>query len=298
VDSETLTASYGKFIAEPLERGFGTTIGNSLRRVLLSSIQGAAVTSLRIEGVSHEFSSLPGMKEDIADFVLNVKQLRVKLHGSEPRVIRIDASGPREVKAGDITTDPHVEVLNKNLHLATLNGDGKLKVELTVKPGRGFSVAERNKEEGQPLGVIVIDAFFTPIERVNYRVENARVGQATDYDRLVIEVWTNGGVGPEEALAHAGRILREHLAIFVGDEEEFVSEDRSGEVILLVPRHDGDRDREAPGRFRLHVRPSRPWKDRSSRSEWGRPASISRATPRRSSRGPCTSAASASTTKN
>lgn len=186
VDSETLTASYGKFTAEPLERGFGTTIGNSLRRVLLSSIQGAAVTSMRIEGVSHEFSSLPGMKEDIADFVLNVKQLRVKLHGSEPRVIRIDATGPREVTAGDITTDPHVEVLNKGLHLATLNGDGKLKVELTVKPGRGFSVAERNKEESQPLGVIVIDAFFTPIERVNYRVENARVGQATDYDRLVI----------------------------------------------------------------------------------------------------------------
>jgi len=231
VDSETLTASYGKFTAEPLERGFGTTIGNSLRRVLLSSIQGAAVTSLRIDGVSHEFSSLPGMKEDIADFVLNIKQLRVKLHGSEPRVIRIDAVGPREVKAGDITTDSHVEVLNKNLHLATLNGDGKLKVEMTVKPGRGFSVAERNKEEGQPLGVIVIDAFFTPIERVNYRVENARVGQATDYDRLVIEVWTNGGVGPEEALAHAGRILREHLAIFVGDEEEFVSEDHAGEII-------------------------------------------------------------------
>jgi len=228
VDSESLTAAYGKFTAEPLERGFGTTIGNSLRRVLLSSIQGAAVTSMRIDGVSHEFSSLPGMKEDIADFVLNVKQLRVKLHGSEPRVIRIDASGPREVKAGDIVT---VEVLNKDLHLATLNGDGKLKVELTVKPGRGFSVAERNKEEGQPLGVIVIDAFFTPIERVNYRVENARVGQATDYDRLVIEVWTNGGVGPEEALAHAGRILREHLAIFVGDEEEFVSEAGSGEVI-------------------------------------------------------------------
>jgi DNA-directed RNA polymerase subunit alpha len=231
VDSETLTASYGKFTAEPLERGFGTTIGNSLRRVLLSSIQGAAVTSMRIDGVSHEFSSLPGMKEDIADFVLNVKQLRVKLHGSEPRVIRIDASGPKDVTGGDILTDPHVEVLNKGLHLATLNGDGKLKVELTVKPGRGFSVAERNKEEGQALGVIVIDAFFTPIERVNYRVENARVGQATDYDRLVIEVWTNGGVGPEEALAHAGRILREHLAIFVGDEEEYVSEDRSGEAI-------------------------------------------------------------------
>jgi DNA-directed RNA polymerase subunit alpha len=231
VDSESLTASYGKFTAEPLERGFGTTIGNSLRRVLLSSIQGAAVTSLRIDGVSHEFSSLPGMKEDIADFVLNIKQLRVKLHGSEPRVIRIDAAGPREIKAGDITTDPHVEVLNKDLHLATLNGDGKLKVELTVKPGRGFSVAERNKEEDQPLGVIVIDAFFTPIERVNYRVENARVGQATDYDRLVIEVWTNGGIGPEEALAHAGRILREHLAIFVGDEEESVSEGGSGEAI-------------------------------------------------------------------
>jgi DNA-directed RNA polymerase subunit alpha len=231
VESETLTATYGKFTAEPFERGFGTTIGNSLRRVLLAAIPGAAVTSLRIDGVTHEFSTLPGMKEDIADFVLNVKQLRVKLHGSEPRVIRIDATGARDVTAGDITTDPHVEVLNTDLHLATLNADGKLKCEMTVKPGRGFSAAERNKEEGQPLGVIVIDAFFSPIERVNYRVENARVGQATDYDRLVIEVWTSGGVGPEEALAQAGRILREHLAIFVGDEEEAISEERIGETI-------------------------------------------------------------------
>jgi DNA-directed RNA polymerase subunit alpha len=199
--------------------------------VLLSSIPGAAVTALRIEGVTHEFATLPGMKEDIAEFVLNVKQLRVRLHGGEPRTIRIDATGPRTVTAADIVTDPHVDVLNPELHLATLNADGKLQVEMTVKPGRGFSSAERNKEEGQPLGLIVVDAFFSPIERVNYRVENARVGQATDYDRLVIEVWTSGGVGPEEALAHAGRILREHLAIFVGDEEEYVSEDRSGETI-------------------------------------------------------------------
>jgi DNA-directed RNA polymerase subunit alpha len=231
VDSETLTATYGKFTAEPFERGFGTTIGNSLRRVLLSAIEGAAVTALRIEGVTHEFATLPGMKEDIAEFVLNIKQLRVRLHGSEPRTIRIDATGPGAVTAGDIQTDPHVDVLDPGLHLATLNGDGKLQVEMTVKPGRGFSSAERNKEEGQPLGLIVVDAFFSPIERVNYRVENARVGQATDYDRLVIEVWTSGGVGPEEALAHAGRILRDHLAIFVGDEEESVYESRAGETI-------------------------------------------------------------------
>jgi DNA-directed RNA polymerase subunit alpha len=230
-DPESLTATYGKFTAEPFERGFGTTIGNSLRRVLLSSIPGAAVTALRIEGVTHEFAALPGMKEDVAEFVLNVKQLRVRLHGSEPRTIRIDATGPRAVSAGDIVTDPHVDVLNPELHLATLNADGKLQVEMTVKPGRGFSPAERNKEEGQPLGLIVVDAFFSPIERVNYRVENARVGQATDYDRLVIEVWTSGGVGPEEALGQAGRILREHLAIFVGDEEESVAESRAGETI-------------------------------------------------------------------
>ncbi|HEY5998852.1 MAG TPA: DNA-directed RNA polymerase subunit alpha [bacterium] len=241
VDSETLTATYGKFTAEPFERGFGTTIGNSLRRVLLSSIEGAAVTALRIEGVTHEFATLPGMKEDIAEFVLNIKQLRVRLHGVEPRTIRIEAEGPGEVKAGDIQTDPHVDVLNPDLHLATLNADGKLQVEMTVKPGRGFSTAERNKEEGQPLGLIVVDAFFSPIERVNYRVENARVGQATDYDRLVIEVWTSGGVGPEEALAHAGRILRDHLAIFVGDEEESIAETRIGESISAEALRNLDR---------------------------------------------------------
>jgi DNA-directed RNA polymerase subunit alpha len=229
VERETLTETYGKFTAEPFERGFGTTIGNSLRRVLLGSIQGAAVTSLRVEGVTHEFATLPGMKEDIAEFVLNLKKLHLRLHGEEPRTVRIDAAGPKDVTAGDIATDPHVEVLNPEMHLATLNGDGKLKAEMTVRPGRGYSPAERNKEEGQPLGVIPVDAIFSPIERVNYHVENARVGQATDYDRLVIEVWTNGGVSPDDALEHAGRILREHLAIFVGDEEEHVSEERVSE---------------------------------------------------------------------
>ena len=228
-ESETATDSYAKFVAEPFERGFGTTIGNSLRRVLLSSIPGAAVTSLRIEGVSHEFSTLPGVKEDVADIVLSVKQLRLKLHGDEARTIRLDVTGPKEVTAADLDAGTHVEVLNPGLHLATLNADGALKAELVVQPGRGFSPAERNKQEDEPLGVIVVDAIFSPVERVNYRVENARVGHATDYDRLILEVWTNGGIAPEDAIASAGRILRDHLAIFVGDEEEHTAEERVGE---------------------------------------------------------------------
>jgi len=229
VERETLTDHYGKFVAEPFERGFGTTIGNSLRRVLLSSIQGAAVTSVRIEGVSHEFSTIPGVKEDVADIVLSVKQLRLRLDGDEPRTIRLDISGPKDVTGADLETDPHVEVLNPELHLATLNEDGRLAAELLVRPGRGYSPAERNKEEDQPLGVIAVDAIYSPVERVNYRVENARVGHATDFDRLILEVWTNGGIAPEDAVEAAGRILRDHLAIFVGDEEEHAAEERVGE---------------------------------------------------------------------
>jgi len=219
VDEATLTKSYGSFTAEPFERGFGTTIGNSLRRILLSSIEGAAVTSIRVEGVEHGFSTLNGMKEDVAELILNVKELHLKLHGEEERTIRIDKSGPGEVKAGDIATDPHVEVLNPKSHLASLTTDGKLVMEMTVRSGRGYSPSEKNKGEDQPIGVIPIDAIFSPIQKVNYNVENARVGQATDFDRLVLEVWTDGSVTPQEAVKRAGRILSNHLLVFIGEEE-------------------------------------------------------------------------------
>lgn len=218
VDPEALTESYGKFAAEPFERGFGTTIGNSLRRVLLSFIEGAAVTSIRVEGVDHEFSTLNGMKEDVVELILNIKELHLKLVGDEERTIRIEKSGPGEVKAGDILTDPHVEVLNPKLHLASLNTDGKLVMEMTVRAGRGYSAAEK-KSEDQPIGVIPVDAIFSPVQRVNYHVENARVGQATDYDRLVLEVWTDGSIAPQDAVKRAGRILSDHLSVFIGEEE-------------------------------------------------------------------------------
>jgi DNA-directed RNA polymerase subunit alpha len=236
VEENSLTESYGKFTADPFERGFGTTIGNSLRRILLSSISGAAITSIRIEGVEHEFSTLTGMKEDIAELILSLKQLKLSLHGDQERTIRIDKSGPGKVSARDVETDPHVEVLNPSLHLATLNTDGKLKMEMTVRSGRGYSPAEKNKSEDQPIGVIPIDAIFSPLERVNYRVENARVGQDTDFDRLILEVWTDGSVSPTEAVRRSGKILREHLSIFAGEEhgEEADPSDEDGrrEVIL------------------------------------------------------------------
>lgn len=218
VDPEALTESYGKFAAEPFERGFGTTIGNSLRRVLLSFIEGAAVTSIRIEGVDHEFSTLNGMKEDVVELILNIKELHLKLVGDEERTIRIEKSGPGEVKAGDILTDPHVKVLNPKLHLASLNTDGRLVMEMTVRAGRGYSAAEK-KSEDQPIGVIPVDAIFSPVQRVNYQVENARVGQATDFDRLVLEVWTDGSIAPQDAVKRAGRILNDHLSVFIGEEE-------------------------------------------------------------------------------
>lgn len=236
VEEATLTASYGKFTAEPFERGFGTTIGNSLRRVLLSSIGGAAVTSIRVDGVDHEFSTLAGMKEDVSELILNIKELRLKLRGDKERTVRINKTGPGEVTASDIETDPHVEVLNPDLHLATLNTDGKMVMEMTVHSGRGYSPAEVNKDEEQPIGVMAVDAIFSPIQRVNYHVENARVGQATDYDRLILEVWTDGSISPQEAVDKAGRILRDHLSVFIGEEtageSEGPGEDVRREAIL------------------------------------------------------------------
>lgn len=220
VEKETLTPFYGKFIAEPLERGFGITIGNSLRRILLSSLQGAAITSVKIEGVLHEFSTIPGVKEDVTEIILNLKEVRLKLHTEGPKLIRVKAEGPKDLKAGDIITGDAVEVLNPDHHLATLSRDAKLSMEMMVKMGRGYVPAERNKDESQPIGTIPIDAIFSPIKKVNYTVTNARVGQITDYDRLTLEVWTDGSIDPVEAVAQAAKILKDQLSIFVTFEEE------------------------------------------------------------------------------
>ncbi len=219
-EKETLTPFYGKFTAEPFERGFGITIGNSLRRILLSSLQGAAITSVKIDGVLHEFSTIPGAKEDITEIVLNLKEVRLKLHTEGPKTIRVKAEGPKVLKAGDILTGDAVEILNPDHYLATLSRDGKLSMEMVVKMGRGYVSAERNKEETQPIGTIPMDAIFSPIKKVNYTVTNARVGQITDYDKLTLEVWTDGSLNPEEALAHAAKILKDQLFIFITFEEE------------------------------------------------------------------------------
>jgi len=219
-DKETLTPSYGKFVAEPFERGFGITIGNSLRRILLSSLQGAAIASVKIDGVLHEFSTIPGVKEDATEILLNLKEIRLKLHTDGPKTIRVKAEGPKVVKAGDILTGEAVEILNPDHLIATLSRDAKLSMEMMVKMGKGYVPAERNKEEDQPIGTIPIDAIFSPIRKVNYTVTNARVGQITDYDKLTIEVWTDGSINPEEAVAHAAKILKEQLSIFITFEEE------------------------------------------------------------------------------
>jgi DNA-directed RNA polymerase subunit alpha len=220
VEKETLTPTYGKFTAEPFERGFGITIGNSLRRILLSSLQGGAITSLKVDGVLHEFSTIPGTKEDITEIILNLKEVRLKLHTEGPKTIRVKAEGPKVLKAGDILTGDAVEILNPDHYIATLSRDGKLSMEMVVKMGRGYVPAERNKEEGQPIGTIPMDSIFSPIKKVNYTVTNARVGQITDYDKLILEVWTDGSLNPEEAVAHSAKILKDQLSIFVTFEEE------------------------------------------------------------------------------
>jgi DNA-directed RNA polymerase subunit alpha len=220
VEKETLTRFYGKFTAEPFERGFGITIGNSLRRILLSSLQGAAIASVKIDGVLHEFSTIPGVKEDVTEIILNLKEVRLKLHTEGSKTIRVKAEGPKTLKAGDILTGDAVEILNPDHYIATLSRDGKLAMEMLVKMGKGYVPAERNKEEAQPIGTIPIDAIFSPIKKVNYTVTNARVGQITDYDKLTLEVWTDGSLNPEEAIVHAANILTDQLTIFVVFEEE------------------------------------------------------------------------------
>jgi DNA-directed RNA polymerase subunit alpha len=220
VEAELFTNTYGKFYAEPFERGFGTTLGNSLRRVLLSSLQGAAVTSVKIKGVLHEFSAIPGVTEDVTDIILNLKGVRFKMHGQEPRTIRIVHKGDGVVKAGNIVTDPNVEVLNPEHHIATCSKDASLEMEMVVKMGKGYVPADRNRDEKAPVGTIPIDSIFSPIIKVNFTVTNARVGQITDYDKLTLEVWTDGSVKPDDAVAYAAKILKEQLTIFINFDEE------------------------------------------------------------------------------
>lgn len=220
IDEELHTNVYGKFVCEPLERGFGITIGNSLRRVLLSSLQGAAIVSVKFDTVVHEFTTIPGVLEDSTDIILNLKEIRLRLIDEEEAVIRISQEGEGAVTAEDIESDGSVEILNPEQHIATLNKEGKLNMEMVVKIGKGYVPAERFQRRNQPLGEIPIDAVFSPIQRVNYVVTNARVGQITDYDKLTLEVWTDGSVPPEDAVAFAAKILKEQMAPFINFEEE------------------------------------------------------------------------------
>ena len=220
VDEESQSGSYGKFSCEPLERGFGHTIGNALRRILISSLQGSAITNVRMDGVLHEFSTIPGVLEDVTDIILNLKGVRLRYLGFEPTTLTISTAGECVVKAGDIQLPPDVEVLNPEHHIATLSPEGKLNAELTVRTGKGYVAAERNKHEDDPLGMVAIDSAFSPIIKVSYVVTQARVGQITDYDKLTLEVHTNGSVRPEDAVAYSAKILKEQLQIFINFPEE------------------------------------------------------------------------------
>jgi DNA-directed RNA polymerase subunit alpha len=232
------TSSYGKFVCEPLERGFGITIGNSLRRIILSSLYGAAIVSVKLDSVMHEFSAIPGVLEDVSEIILNLKEVRLKADGTDPRTISLSAKGAGTVVAGDIVSnDGKVEVLNPELHIATLSEDGALNMEMNVQIGKGYALAEANKDEDAPVGTIPIDAVFSPIKRVNYVVGNARVGQKTDYDKLTLEVWTDGSILPEDAVAYAAKILKLQMSIFINFDEE------------LEPDLDSNADKEKKPRF-------------------------------------------------
>ena len=207
--------NYGKFVCEPLERGYGITIGNSLRRILLSSLPGSAIKSVKIEGAEHEFTTIPNVVEDVPELILNLKMVRLKLDKNEEKTLRLDINSEGEVKAGDIITDGTVEILNPDLHIATVSKGGKLHLDMVADMGRGYNTAEKNKTPNQPIGVISIDSIYSPVKKVNYNVENTRVGQMVDYDKLTIELWTDGSLEPYEALSLAAKVLSEHLKLFV-----------------------------------------------------------------------------------
>ncbi|HCK10578.1 MAG: DNA-directed RNA polymerase subunit alpha [Gemmatimonadetes bacterium] len=220
VDEESLKDSYGKFTVQPLERGFGTTIGNALRRVLLSSIEGAAIKAVKIEGVQHEFSTLEGVVEDMTEVILNLKEVNIRLLEGEEKIIHVKKEGGGDLKASDLQTDAQIEVMNPDQHIASLDRDGVLDMEVTVAIGRGYVLSENNKTTDQPMGTIALDTAFSPVRKIHYEVDNARVGQQTDYDKLTLEVWTNGGVPPDDAVAHAAKTLKDHLELFINFDDD------------------------------------------------------------------------------
>lgn len=229
--------AYGKFVIEPLERGYGITLGNSLRRILLSSLPGAAVTSIKIDGVLHEFTTIPGVVEDVTEIILNIKELRIKLYSEQSKTLYIDYEGEGEIKASDIKADSDVEILNPDLHIATVNGSSRFFMELNVNHGRGYVSADKNKLPNQPIGVIPVDSIYTPVKKVNYTVENTRVGQVTDYDKLSIEVWTDGSIAPDEAISLGAKILSDHLNLFIN------LTDRAKNTEILVEKGEPARDK-------------------------------------------------------
>ncbi|KJS16746.1 MAG: DNA-directed RNA polymerase subunit alpha [Peptococcaceae bacterium BRH_c4b] len=229
--------TYAKFVVEPLERGYGITLGNSLRRILLSSLPGAAVTSVKIEGVLHEFSTVPGVQEDVTDIILNLKGLCLKMYSDEEKLLRIEAKGEGAVTAGDIIGDADVDILNPDLHIATLASNGRLFMEMAISKGRGYVTAERNKKGEHIIGVIPVDSVYTPVRRVNYTVENTRVGQRTDYDKLTLEVWTDGSINPDEAVSLSAKIMGEHLRLFIGLTETI------NDVEIMVEKEEEQKDK-------------------------------------------------------
>ncbi len=240
VENPDSIPNYGRVIVEPLERGWGHTVGNSLRRILLSSLQGAAVISVRISNTSHEYSTIEGVVEDVTDIILNIKKLRLKLNSDDEATLRLDVSGEGIVKAADIEKNPDVDILNPDLHIATINKDAKLKIEMRVCDGRGYVAAEQNKRDDDPIGAIPIDALFSPVTKVNYTVENARVGQRTDLDKLILDVWTDGSISVEDSVAYTAKLFQDHLGIFINFEgelepvEESIKDEKADKLRLLL----------------------------------------------------------------
>ncbi len=223
-EHDELQKDYGRFIAEPFEKGYGLTVGNSLRRVLLSSIEGSAITAIKVEGVPHEFHAIEGVYEDVAKVILNLKKLRLKYHGELPKVMHVVKQGPGELTGADFNVDSDIEIMSQDLKIATLNEKAKIDLEIQVERGRGYVPAELNKGNTETIGVIPIDAIFTPVKKVNVKIEDTRVGQRTDYDKLILEIWTDGSISPEDALAQAAKIIKDHMTIFINFEEEIEEE--------------------------------------------------------------------------